>query len=76
MTTINEQMAAWGRRGGQSRSEKKREAARKNVAAARTKIGKAVPHDLQPGCGCVIPTSAVPSPRVPAVLIATPKESQ
>lgn len=78
MTTISEQMAAWGRTGGQSRSEKKREAARKNVAASRAKIGKVVPHDLQPGCGCVIPTSApTPAPRVPAVLIpAQPKEGQ
>ena len=75
MTTISEQMTAWGRRGGQSRSEKKREAARKNVAAARTKIGKAVPQDLQPNCGCVIPpVQDAPKPRVSAVLFVQPKE--
>ena len=34
MTTISEQMAAWGRQGGKARSEKKREAARKNLVAA------------------------------------------
>ena len=43
MTTISEQMAAWGREGGKARSEKKREAARKNLVAARAQIGKAVP---------------------------------
>ena len=43
MTTISEQMAAWGRQGGKAKSEKKREAARKNLAVARAQIGKAAP---------------------------------
>ena len=40
MTTISEQMAAWGRKGGESRSEKKREAARKNVAERAPKSAR------------------------------------
>ncbi len=73
MTTISEQMAAWGRKGGESRSEKKREAARKNVAAARAKIGTVVPPELRPNCGCVTPPCA---PQRPAVLIVPRPEGK
>jgi hypothetical protein len=65
MTSISDQMAAWGRRGGQSRSEEKREAARRNVARARSRIGRSVPHTIQERC--------LPAP---AVLIPQQKEGQ
>ena len=75
MTTINDQMAAWGRKGGASRSEKKRAAARRNVAAARARIGKAaVPAqnqspELQP---TLAPPAVEHKPQRPAVLVAVP----
>ena len=67
MTTISEQMAAWGRKGGQSRSDRKREAARRNVAAARARIGKtSTQHTLEQRC----------VPARPAVLIVPQQEGQ
>jgi hypothetical protein len=67
MTTINEQMAAWGRKGGKSCSDKKREAARRNVAAARARIGKtSTHHPLAERC----------LPARPVVLVPTPPEAK
>ncbi len=37
--SVHELLSAWGKKGGESRSAKKREAARRNITKARASIG-------------------------------------
>ena len=61
-----------GRKGGQSRSEAKRAAARRN-GFQKPGPANAQPQDLQPGCGCTTPPA--PASR-PSVLIVPRPEGQ
>jgi hypothetical protein len=44
--SVHEILSAWGKKGGESRSAKKREAARRNIAKARASIGAPTPEPV------------------------------